>query len=150
MQLARASASAALTFAARGRESQRRTSRKFLPGVSNYFLGDDPRAWRTGVPHYERVRYVDVYPGMDLVYYSANGELEYDFLVAPGADAASIRMSYEGAQSVRVDDAGNLRIAVDGGEVVHHRPVSYQWSMARAQSVDSAFRHPAYGRRARS
>ena len=140
VQLARASESAALTLRLEGANPSGARPENLLPGVSNYFLGDDPRAWRTGVPHYERVRYQDVYPGVDLVYYGANGELEYDFLVAPGADPREIRMRYEGAQSVRVDDDGNLRVAVDGGEVVHHRPVSYQVVDGTRQSVDSAFR----------
>ena len=139
VHLARASESAALTLRLEGASPRAARPENLLPGVSNYFLGDDPRAWRTGVPHYERVRYEDVYPGVDLVYYGANGELEYDFLLAPGADPGDIRMRYEGARSVRVDNDGNLRVAVDGGEVVHHRPVSYQWIDGTRQLVDSAF-----------
>src|SRR5262249_39076737 len=57
-----------------------------LPGKANYFFGNDPAAWRTNVPTYGRVRYRDVYPGVDLVYYGNGGQLEYDFVVAPGAD----------------------------------------------------------------
>ena len=94
--------------------------------MSNYFVGRDPRAWRAGVPHYRRVRYQEVYPGVDLVYYGAGRELEYDFLVAPGADPARIQMSYDGASSVRVDAAGDLRIAVPGGEVVHRKPHTFE------------------------
>ena len=140
VHLARASESASLTLRLEGANPSGARPENLLPGISNYFLGDDPRAWRTGVPHYERVRYEGVYPGVDLVYYGANGELEYDFLLAPGADPGDIRMRYEGAQSVRVDDDGNLRVAVDGGEVVHHRPVSYQVVDGTRQSVESAFR----------
>ncbi len=55
-----------------------------LPGISNYFLGNDPAMWRTNVPHYQRVRYPQVYPGIDLVYYGNPRQLEYDFIVAPG------------------------------------------------------------------
>ena len=65
-----------------------------LPGKSNYFLGNDPKKWRTNVPHFARVRFEDVYPGIDLVYYGTEqGQLEYDFIVHPGADPAIIRQS---------------------------------------------------------
>ncbi len=97
-----------------------------LPGISNYFVGNDPERWRAAVPHFERVRYAGVYPGIDLVYYGAGRELEYDFVVAPGASPASIRFGYEGASGLRIDDEGNLRVSVDGGEVVHRKPVVYQ------------------------
>src|SRR5262249_45485052 len=57
-----------------------------LPGKANYFIGKDPSEWRTGVPTYARVRYDQVYPGIDLVYYGNQRKLEYDFVIAPGAD----------------------------------------------------------------
>ena len=60
-----------------------------LPGTSNYFLGKDPRKWQTGIPHYEKVRYEGVYPGVDLIYYGNGSQLEYDLHVAPGADLSS-------------------------------------------------------------
>lgn len=97
-----------------------------LPGVSNYFLGEDPRAWRTGVPHYARVRYEQIYPGIDLVYYGNEGTLEYDFLVEPGADPSHIRMSYPGADDVRIEPNGDLRIELGSGALVHRKPVSFQ------------------------
>ena len=59
-----------------------------LPGKSNYFLGNDPAKWRTGVPQFARVRYENIYPGINLVFYGNQGHLEYDFQVAPGADPA--------------------------------------------------------------
>src|SRR5262249_10257589 len=54
-----------------------------LPGKANYFIGKDPSKWRTGVPTYAKVRYEQVYPGVDLVYYGSQHQLEYDFVVAP-------------------------------------------------------------------
>jgi hypothetical protein len=64
-----------------------------LPGKSNYFIGNDPRKWRTNVPNYAKVKYAGVYPGVDLVYYgNQSGQLEYDFVVAPGADPNLIRL----------------------------------------------------------
>ena len=140
VHLARGTATAQVSLHLEGADAGQARPENLLPGVSNYFLGDDPRAWRTGVPHYERVRYENVYPGVDLVYYSVEGKLEYDFLLAPGTDPSRIRMSYEGADSVHVDAEGNLRVAVDGGELVHHRPVSYQVVDGARRSVESAFR----------
>ncbi len=140
VHLARGTAAAEVSLRLEAASPAQARPENLLPGVSNYFLGDDPRAWRTGVPHYERVRYEDVYPGVDLVYYSVEGKLEYDFLLAPGADPARIRMSYDGADSVRVDTEGNLRVAVAGGELVHYRPVSYQVVDGARRSVQSAFR----------
>ena len=140
MMLTRGSGSSVLSLTLEGAAPRATRPENLLPGVSNYFLGDDPRAWRTGVPHYARVRYVEVYPGIDLVYYSADGELEYDFLLAPGADAARIRMSYDGAHAMHVDESGDLRIAIDGGEVVHRKPLTYQMVDGARRVVDSAFR----------
>ncbi len=70
-----------------------------LRGKSNYFLGNDPKKWRTNVPNYAKVRYEEVYPGIDLVYYGNQGQLEYDFVVAPGADPGAIRLAVETANS---------------------------------------------------
>lgn len=65
-----------------------------LPGKANYFIGNDPAKWRTNVPTYAKVKYEGVYPGVDLVYYGNQGQLEYDFLVAPGADPNEIRLKF--------------------------------------------------------
>jgi hypothetical protein len=64
-----------------------------LPGKSNYFIGNDPTKWRTNVPNYAKVKYANVYPGVDLVYYGNQGQLEYDFVVQPGADPRSIQLA---------------------------------------------------------
>lgn len=66
-----------------------------LPGRSNYFLGNDPKKWRTNVPNYAKVKYQSVYPGVDLVYYGNPRQLEYDFVVAPGADPNVITLEFE-------------------------------------------------------
>ncbi|HET8696030.1 MAG TPA: hypothetical protein VFO94_01010, partial [Gammaproteobacteria bacterium] len=140
LQFSRGASSAALALQLEGAQLGAARPENLLPGVSNYFLGEDPRNWRRGVPHYARVRYENVYPGVDLVYYGAEGQLEYDFLLAPGADAGLIRMRYDGARTVRLDAAGNLHVIVEGGELVHRRPVSWQWMDGARRSVDSAFR----------
>src|SRR6187402_3831598 len=65
-----------------------------LPGESNYFVGGDPRQWRTHVPHFSRVRAQEVYPGIDLIYYGKGRQLEFDLVVAPGADPGAIRLRF--------------------------------------------------------
>src|SRR2546430_5784455 len=66
-----------------------------LPGKTNYFVGNDPKKWRTDVPTYGKVKYEAVYPGIDLVYYGNQRQLEYDFVVAPGADPKAITLAVE-------------------------------------------------------
>ena len=72
-----------------------------LPGKSNYFIGNDPKKWRTNVPNYARVQYKAVYPGVDLNYYGNRGQLEYDFVVAPGADPDSVMLAIVGGEAGR-------------------------------------------------
>ncbi len=97
-----------------------------LPGKSNYFLGNDPSQWRTNVPNYRKVAEHAVYPGIDLVYYGTQSRLEYDFVVAPGADPHAIRLAVQGAKKLRIDAQGNLIATVGIGEVSFQRPVAYQ------------------------
>jgi len=97
-----------------------------LPGQSNYFLGKDPGRWRTHIPTYARVRYRSLYPGVDLVYYGHQGQLENDFEVAPGVDPSRISLRIEGAEGMKVDAEGDLVLEVGGGEVRLHRPLAYQ------------------------
>ncbi|MBV9959258.1 MAG: SBBP repeat-containing protein, partial [Acidobacteria bacterium] len=97
-----------------------------LAHKSNYFIGNDPSKWRTSVSNYGQVRYDKVYPGIDLIYYGNQRQLEYDFILAPGADTHAIRLSFDGARAVRVDESGELVLKLAGGEVRQHRPVVYQ------------------------
>ena len=78
------------------------------PGKSNYFSGADPKLWRTGIPHFGRVQYRHVYPGIDLVFYAKDGQLEYDFVVAPHANARLIRMKVDGARLSLTGDGDAL------------------------------------------
>jgi hypothetical protein len=95
------------------------------PGRSNYFLGDRSR-WRTDVPHYGRIEYEDVFPGITAVYHGTTQALEYDFVVAPGAEPGKIRLSFDGTKSVRIDENGDLVLDTGTGEVRHRKPVLYQ------------------------
>jgi uncharacterized protein (TIGR03437 family) len=96
------------------------------PSTTNYFVGNDPRAWRTSVPNYERVRYRDIYPGIDVVYYGKDGHLEYDWIVGPGADPSKIRMIVDNADRLAIDAGGDLVINAGRGQYRHKRPVIYQ------------------------
>ena len=97
-----------------------------LPGRSNYFLGNDPSKWRTNVPTYAKVQYKDVYPGVDLVYYGNQRELEYDLIVAPGANPEAIQLAFEGEDELELDGQGDLVLHSDGGQVRLHKPLVYQ------------------------
>jgi hypothetical protein len=106
---------------------------------SNYFLGSDPRQWRTNVPNFGKVEYQNVYPGVNLVYYGNQGQLEYDFVVAPGADPGAITLSVQGAQGMTLDTQGNLVLHTGGGDVVEQAPVLYQESAGVHQAVSGRF-----------
>jgi len=95
-----------------------------LSGRTNYFIGNDPAKWRGNIPQFGSVEYRDVYPGINLVYYGKDRQLEYDFRVAPGADPGKIALSFQGA-SVRID-SGDLVLATAGGDVRFHAPRVYQ------------------------
>jgi beta-propeller repeat-containing protein/dockerin type I repeat protein len=110
-----------------------------LPGTVNYFLGNNPAQWQANVPTFGRVSYNSVYPGIDLVYYGNQRQLEYDFVVAPGADPSAIRLAFIGADQVNVDANGNLVLHSAGGDVVQHAPVLYQQTAQGRQAVAGAF-----------
>ena len=97
-----------------------------LQGKVNYLTGNDRTRWQTGVPTYRRVRYDDVWPGVDLVWHGTRSALEYDFVVAPGADPSRIRLRFDGAQRLRVDAAGDLVVTTAAGDLVQQAPVLYQ------------------------
>ena len=99
---------------------------KRLPGVSNYYIGNDPSHWQRAVPHYERVRYRAVWPGIDLVFHGHDQALEYDFEVAPGGDPSAIRLRYANAGPMSIDTNGNLTVETSSGKVVQRLPAIYQ------------------------
>jgi len=97
-----------------------------LSGVMNYLYGSDPAGWITDVPSYQRVEVEAVYPGIDVVFRDEDGRLAYDFVIAPGADPGRIRLAVDGAEQVRLDDAGELVLTTAAGEVRQRRPFLYQ------------------------
>ncbi len=92
----------------------------------NYFIGSDPKKWRTNAPSYARVSYSDVYPGIDAVFYGNGQQLEYDLILAPGADPNRVRLSFEGAKALRVDPTGALVATTEAGEMTQPKPLAYQ------------------------
>ncbi|KFI22315.1 SBBP repeat-containing protein [Nitrosococcus oceani] len=97
-----------------------------LPGKVNYFRGKDQSHWRIGIPTYAKVKYQAVYPGIDLVYYGNPRQLEYDFIVAPGADPEAIRLAFQGADRLEVNAQGDLVLETTGGPVQFKKPFIYQ------------------------
>ncbi len=97
-----------------------------LPGKSSYFIGHDPSSWHTNISNYSKVRYRDVYPGIDLIYYGNHRQLEHDFVVKPGGDPKAIRLDLRGAKEVSIDQAGNLALRVDQGALLLKHPSVYQ------------------------
>ena len=97
-----------------------------LSGTSNYFRGSDSRQWRTGMTNYKKVRYAEIYPGVDLVYYGNQRKLEYDFVVQPGADPKTIALQFSGAEKLSLDEGGNLILETVAGRVTQQAPVVYQ------------------------
>jgi len=110
-----------------------------LPGKANYFIGNDPSKWRTNVPTYAKVKYENVYPGVDLVYYGNQGQLEYDFVVAPGADPNRIQLKFRGAGRLRVNENGDLLLGTAGDEVRFEKPVVYQRANGERRAVEGSY-----------
>jgi hypothetical protein len=112
-----------------------------LPGKSSYFIGNDPSKWHRDIPQFARVQYEAVYPGVNLVYYGDQRQLEYDFRVAPAADPNQIALSFKGA-SARID-SGDLLLATDRGDVRFHAPRIYQQDGKIQKPIAGSFRQLA-------
>jgi hypothetical protein len=106
------------------------------PGRSNYVHGRNPSQWRLKIPNFAKVRYVNVYPGIDTQYYGTNQrQVEFDFIVHPGANPGSIRLAYPGVTNPRLDAQGGLVLSTPGGDVVQRAPVLYQLQGSTRQPV---------------
>jgi hypothetical protein len=110
-----------------------------LPGTSNYFLGNNPRQWRQGVSAFGKVRYQQIYRGIDLVYYGSQRQLEYDFIVAPGSDPAQIALQFSGAEPMLSPDS-DLVLRIDGAPLTLRKPVVYQTVAGRKQMITANYR----------
>ena len=109
----------------------------------NYLTGGDPSAWRTNVEARSRIRFLEVYPGVDVAYYGTDRDVEYDVLVAPGADPAQVRLALTGAGRPRITADGDLELGVAGTPVHIRAPFAYQMDGTRRVAVGSRYAlHP--------
>jgi PKD repeat protein len=109
---------------------------ELLPGTSNYLTAGGSI---TGVPHYGRVRYESIYDGIDLEYYGRQGQLEYDWIVRPGADVSDIAVRFRGVDAITPDAEGNLRLLIDDGELIQRAPIGYQIINGERRRVATSF-----------
>ncbi len=116
-------------------------------GTVNYIIGNDPARWHTNLQTYGEVVYRDLWPGIDLLFRSENGQLQYEFLLGPGARVRDIQLAYRGARNLSVDRTGNLIIHTALGNITDSHPTTYQWIDGKPIPVKSRF---ALQRRARS
>lgn len=116
------------------------TGADLLPGKSSYFLGNDPAKWRHGIPQFARVRYENVYPGINLVFYGNQGRLEYDFQVAPGSDPAQAELEFNGAKKLALKDGALIIESESAGSSLQlQAPRVYQEIAGRQQPVEGSF-----------
>jgi Beta-propeller repeat len=123
------------------------TGQDELQGRVNYFIGNDSAKWRSDVPTFRRVRYTQVYPGIDVVYYGNQRRLEYDFVIAPGRDARAIALEFTGADKVAVETAtGDLLISVGGENIRQHKPIAYQEINGERRQIEGRYAMQSNGR----
>ncbi|MBI4751427.1 MAG: SBBP repeat-containing protein [Acidobacteria bacterium] len=106
---------------------------------SNYLFGSKESQWKRDIPHFGKVRYRRVYPGIDVVVYGNPNQLEYDFMVAPGGQTDSIVLGFEGIDLLSLDQTGNLIVTGNSTTTVHHKPVAYQMIGGQKRLVDAQY-----------
>jgi uncharacterized protein (TIGR03437 family) len=109
-----------------------------LAGVANYYVGNDPKKWRSGIITYGKVKYQGIYPGIDAVFYGNQRQLEYDFVVAPGADPKQISLGLIGARP-SLDADGNVVLKLEDGDLALKKPVVYQNVAGEKKSVEASY-----------
>ena len=110
-----------------------------LTSTTNYLIGNDPSKWQTDVKEYTKLRYTDVYPGIDVVYQGNHQQLRYDFIVKPGASANAIAMAFEGASNIAVNKDGDLVLTIGNKTLVTRKPFTYQEDGGAKKEVASHF-----------
>jgi hypothetical protein len=110
-----------------------------LPGISNYFIGNDPSKWRTNVQNYAKVALRGVYPGIDLIFYGNQQQLEYDVVVAPRADPNHIRLKFAGANRLRREASGDVIVSAGGMKIRQRKPVVYQMVDGQRRELDGGY-----------
>ncbi len=110
-----------------------------LPGKVNYLIGNDPSKWQTHVALYSQARTEQVYPGVDLLFHGDERQLEYDFVVAPGADPSKIAFRISGAARMKINAHGDLVLHGTDSDFVMHKPVIYQTIAAERRPIEGSF-----------
>jgi len=112
-----------------------------LPGRVNYFIGNDPKKWRTNIPTYRAVAYRNAYPGIDLKFYGTGRQLEYDVIVQPRADPSQVRFKYAGIKGLKVTSQGDLALTLpDGSQILQKKPVIFQEINGQRVAREGKFR----------
>jgi hypothetical protein len=111
-----------------------------LTGRSSYFFGHDPGNWHTNIPNFGKVEYTNIYPGIDLVFHGTQGQLEYDFVVHPGATPRTIAIKFTGAKRITVDPRGELVLQAGTGRICFHKPAAYQREGTTKRPVTAQYR----------
>ncbi|SDS85736.1 Beta-propeller repeat-containing protein [Paenibacillaceae bacterium GAS479] len=110
-----------------------------LENKNNYFKGSDPSKWHTNVPTFGQVKYTGLYPGIDMLFYENEEQLEFDFIVAPGADPQLIQLQLEGCDELRIDEAGNLLVAAEDHSMTLKLPFIYQELNGEKKKIDGGY-----------
>ncbi len=108
-------------------------------GKVNYLIGNDPAKWHTGIALYSQVRAEQVYPGVDLLFHGDQNQLEYDFIVAPGADPSKIAFRIRGATRMEIDTQGDLVLRTAHSDFRMHKPVIYQTIASERRTIEGGF-----------
>ena len=130
---------AAVRMKLTGAQSAQISATETLPGKVNYFIGNDPKKWITGAPTYGKIAYQQVYPGIDLVYYGTQRQLEYDFVVAPGADPRLIALEFSGAK-LKLSPDGALQLAIRGAPITFRKPNVYQSINGTKKRIEGGYK----------
>jgi hypothetical protein len=128
-----------LRLALTGAKLKNSTALDPTPGVTSYFIGNDPSKWISGLPNYRRVKFASIYKGIDLVYYGNNGLLEYDFVVTPGANPETVAFKVSGASNLTLDGEGNLVLHLSTGDLRFEKPFIYQIRDGSRVAVDGSY-----------
>ena len=110
-----------------------------LPGKTHYLKGSAPDTWHADLPTYGRVRYAGVYPGIDVVYYGNQRQLEYDVVIAPGARPELVQFRFDGIRGMRIDENGELVLKTAAGEIRQAKPSIYQESGGQRVAVEGGY-----------
>lgn len=127
-----------------GRPNATVVGEQTLDSKAHYLRGNNPDAWQQDVGQFGRVRYADIYPGIDVVYYGNQTHLEYDFVIAPGVDPAQVRFAFMDAPPLRINQHGDLLVGTSA-TLRLEKPVAYQDHLGGRQPVAVRYQIGASG-----